>query len=1080
MENDLVGEHPPLGPGDLSVAATLGDFRVNRMESRLWAVTSMKFLIFDDTDIKENGYDSDDSYDEDKMTRLALEMSMRPEDDPGNNSTASSSKGKGVAMPDVPQSYDGNKPSRDEPDKDVEEEMVRVAIERSLRPEDDSGQSSTATSSKGKEVAIAYVSQPHKGKISSEDEEKPCLVCTPIPEFPHNRKTRKFRLFSPKNEFPKLYNSENGDPKLPSADAVCTHYVAMSYCWPPPKMDADGNMVETPRTYKVRDLDGTVRSNRALDDVLDRAVDVANSVGLKMIWIDQECLPQPSENSPEEDKRDHQLGIQAMDLVYDRAMVTAGLMDLRLSSQAQVYALQVFMSEDEARWAKQLSWALEQRLRLIIDFLDRLSQDRWYTRAWVVQEAISSGERLAMVFHRGLGVAYPSQLRKTGRDTRGGSPAHSLDTTARPLPSEVIIITIREFWRLVRRAQTLLQESSFQRIGDMLWRPGSRPAEEIVANAGTLHPVLFRPQHLVYQMGIRTSYIFGNRTVVDAAGALTLLRTRKCRYDEDRVTIMANMCGYEYRLDTKVVAAHCNSLRVALLTLAVLNGDLSPLAPEMYHSPDSTPHGVGSTNGQSGGGLAGWVHPLDTKPGSIKGMTVRGFNTPGVFRPGKIEPSGLSFPAYIWNVGAEDMVDLMPMKVKWLEDWDSLNCLGFAVDRREKETDEELGDRRKAVMVHFAQRHIKFLARLKLMERGFSGDDDDADDSPVWRGLRDRRGVRVERVLVADRLEQVPEMQACFCNIFFGILRFLMDQAAGDPRAQGLADSIWQSVRVDQVNKEDPDLPDNVTEALFSHPAVVTTPFRTLALDRDSKGSYYQAWLLERVMRQGCLWVGRYVPAPLVGFREGTETFLSFLKDAEASSSSSSRGGKRHLSSAASGSSTKKKKEMSRSILARQLRERLLAEMLRMATFERYAKETPENREDSYGENPWPEEATGVFVSFSVLAFNKAAEDDGIRKRISVFDVDGPCTVATPYVTGWEILPHPRPRSMSVCWVVQRVGDKGGSEKQSLKRKRRLSDGSDAAGEDQMAQEEMKYKVLGKVHGMWEVMEAPWQLYLFQ
>ena len=41
-----------------------------------------------------------------------------------------------------------------------------------------------------------------------------------------------------------------------------------------------------------------MRLNYALDDVLDRAVDFVNSCGLRMIWIDQDYLPQPTEESP--------------------------------------------------------------------------------------------------------------------------------------------------------------------------------------------------------------------------------------------------------------------------------------------------------------------------------------------------------------------------------------------------------------------------------------------------------------------------------------------------------------------------------------------------------------------------------------------------------------------------------------------------------------------------------------------------------------------------------------------------------------------------------------------------------------
>lgn len=73
------------------------------------------------------------------------------------------------------------------------------------------------------------------------------------------------------------------------------------------------------------------------------------------------------------------------------------------------------------------------------------------------------------------------------------------------------------------------------------------------------------------------------RLTVDAVGALTLLGTRGCRDVQDRVAIVANMCGFDNRLDTSVLARHCKSLRLALLALTLMNGDNSLLVPEAYN-----------------------------------------------------------------------------------------------------------------------------------------------------------------------------------------------------------------------------------------------------------------------------------------------------------------------------------------------------------------------------------------------------------------------------------------------------------------------------------------------------------------
>ncbi|KAK1672800.1 hypothetical protein BDP55DRAFT_634558 [Colletotrichum godetiae] len=171
-----------------------------------------------------------------------------------------------------------------------------------------------------------------------------CVICAYCPEFPHDRKTRHFRLYKPRDKFPDVF--ENG---IPSANNICAHYLAISCCWPPQHKHENGNVIEIPRTYKVRDLDGFIRANKALDDILDRAVDVANSFGLRMIWIDQECLPQHPQDVESPYKEYKQLGIQAMHIIYNRAFVTGGLLDVAMSNWQQLEKIRGLISRTRAR-----------------------------------------------------------------------------------------------------------------------------------------------------------------------------------------------------------------------------------------------------------------------------------------------------------------------------------------------------------------------------------------------------------------------------------------------------------------------------------------------------------------------------------------------------------------------------------------------------------------------------------------------------------------------------------------------------------------------------------------------------------
>ena len=166
--------------------------------------------------------------------------------------------------------YDDSDAKLDDFDSDDEEAKEEYAINLSLgnvkagNPEEGGGIPNT------EEVGVAGCSQ-----YPSDSGQTKCRVCASYPEFPHKWKPRKFRLVNPVLDHPEWFNTG----KARTSD-FCIHYVAVSYCWPPCGEDP------TPRSYTVRDLNGHVRSSRALDDVLDRAVDFANSYGLRMIWID--------------------------------------------------------------------------------------------------------------------------------------------------------------------------------------------------------------------------------------------------------------------------------------------------------------------------------------------------------------------------------------------------------------------------------------------------------------------------------------------------------------------------------------------------------------------------------------------------------------------------------------------------------------------------------------------------------------------------------------------------------------------------------------------------------------------------
>lgn len=534
MEDDMQVGSALLGPDDLKTLCELSAYRVDRQKAALWAHRDIKFLVYDDTSLQQNGYDSDD---EEGMVEYAMMIS------------------EGVAP------EEGSPRLRSSPRLGGEAEEVGSAFVKIPRDEENEGSS-----------------QDEENEGSSQDEEelyyepKHCEFCLSMPEFPHSWKPRKFRLVRPEQVTDPQSDSQMGS-------RVCCHYAAVSYCWPVPEKDEHGEPIMIPSTYQVRDLDGTVRLSRAQDNVLDRAVEFARLAGMRMIWIDQECLPQPTESSPQEQKDEQQLGVQAMDIVYNRAIVTAGLISTKITSQEQILAVSTLLSfeldefKGEARWegsgpAPSLP-DLAQLVQHAVDLLDIVNADRWYTRAWVSQEALVAGEMLVLVLPLGPGISFETSFEFVG--------IHEIPllTAIEELPagahSRIFVIPVKDFQRFVRTTRYLFQNSSTHRDAGL-----------ILATAEALHPTAPQPACLSERMFIPGGNNYRPRPTVDAAGALTILRTRGCRDVQDRVALVANMCNFENRLDTSILARRCKSLRLALIALTVLNGDYSLLVPEAY------------------------------------------------------------------------------------------------------------------------------------------------------------------------------------------------------------------------------------------------------------------------------------------------------------------------------------------------------------------------------------------------------------------------------------------------------------------------------------------------------------------
>ncbi|EXF75361.1 hypothetical protein CFIO01_02948 [Colletotrichum fioriniae PJ7] len=1026
MENDLDSRAPFVAHDRLMMAglANLTQYRIERREAELWAVRDCKFLIVD-----EEGELVDGKRDQaapsaiEQLDEVREGILKRPTEDCEESAVRDEKRRKGKAIQNDDWEFEDS-PSG-----------ARLQFCGNVEPR------------------YARSSTPNVDEPAPDDFE--CIICAHCPEFPHDRKTRHFRLYRPRDEFPELF--ENG---IPSANNICAHYLAISYCWPPQQKDNNGNITDIPRTYKVRDLDGVVRANRALDDIIDRAVDVANSFGLRMIWIDQECLPQPPQDTESPFKEDKQLGIQAMDIIYNRAFVTGGLLDVAMSKWQQLEKIRGLISKTRIPGTNRLI-TNDQDLEIVIAFLQQVKRDRWYTRAWVVQEAISAGDNLSLVFRRGSGL--PERTKPRIPDKRSGLPTHSLESEGqrRGLPSEVVCIMVHEFRDIVQAAKTFLQQHSLEGDELNLHREARLyGAMRVVAEAEDLHPPFWKPKKS-FNFGARSAISFGIRPTVDAAGALTLLKTRECYHSQDRLAIMANMCGYEHRLDPEAVARDRLSLRAALLTLSLMNNDFSLLIPEAYS--DTIAKDASENPGFSllQSVRPGWAHPFDVDFEFLDQVTIRGFDLPRTILRER-RPGILGVSAYIWDVGFEP-IDLTPIKDRWLQDWLNLSCIKTKCVRM---PGEELHAYKLRQDTISERMHLpNAMARIKreLAEKGVLG-----NDSPFWSGIEQYAGTaEISLCLLANRLEFSPPRQVLFGEIFFGILRFLHGKAAIDPRAQGVANSIWQSVRVDAVHDDFPPLPDEVSDGLFEHPAVQRNAFRTIALDRTRTGEYYQTWFIDRIMMHGNLFVGSYVPEPRDDKFTGKQSTASSVEANQEHQHDSLENDELFKRAKRFGINGVKC-----CIMHRQFHRAMATYIFAADEIHHYSRLQTEAEKKSRPGGFHLQLTPGTMVSFlesMATVQNPEEETRRAKELFAIFDVDGPCKIAIPYDTAWEMIPHPSMRSMSVGWIAEFGGAPDEDEESSVTMVERMTNGSSSSTRSRI-KEAVTMRVLGKVRGFWPIM----------
>lgn len=328
---------------------------------------------------------------------------------------------------------------------------------------------------------------------------------------------------------PPVLTSHNNILQLARLSALkdASAYVVVSYCWNRAHSEWSSN--NSDESIQVICEDQSRRPINAPFDVLYRSIAYAEAQNINAIWIDQECIDQ---SDPVEKEK----AIQEMDMVYENSKYPIAVLEFGFQAQTE---LDVFASIcDEIHYTFNPS-----QIEVLESVLEALTYEKWFERAWTLQESVSAGERMILL----LGC---QGLQK--------SPHFGLT------PGE-FEISVWDFQNAMVNVRIFIEEG----LAASVW-PDSRSA----INASNCADVLWNYIPTIIPGSEPDA---PHVRVHSAAQALTFLDNRFNSHFPDRLAILANLCDYEYRIKTEVLELPNSSFSICSLTLAILNGDMSLL-----------------------------------------------------------------------------------------------------------------------------------------------------------------------------------------------------------------------------------------------------------------------------------------------------------------------------------------------------------------------------------------------------------------------------------------------------------------------------------------------------------------------
>ncbi|KAM0708766.1 hypothetical protein Q7P35_005419 [Cladosporium inversicolor] len=300
-------------------------------------------------------------------------------------------------------------------------------------------------------------------------------------------------------------------------------YVAVSYSC----QDISDHTSSDTEGCAIVEPPGSRSPSRKSNVVLKRAARYADNVGSPHIWMDKYCIDQTNGIQ----KR---LDMDSIDLAYSGSKFPVGLMSTVLGTADSICLLGALLDGKLASEDGIAADCDNQTIERVLNLLQTISADRFWTRAWILQEEYLSGIRMKLL------IRHSPELEPLKKEVFGSTgeieeeicfgAAHFREVAT------VFLLALQKYPLLQQKSTVLLR--------------------------------IFSKYNVLYNLTASA-----NRKAISFK-IMADLHERSIKQEFDKVLIGANICGYTDLFTATSMAVTGYSVNLCTLAMMILNGEV--------------------------------------------------------------------------------------------------------------------------------------------------------------------------------------------------------------------------------------------------------------------------------------------------------------------------------------------------------------------------------------------------------------------------------------------------------------------------------------------------------------------------